>query len=89
MNRLAPTSICFLSELACTSRKRLGQAFSTTIPQGKGCETYLVDPDRLAVQLDLVHDPAGVLGILLRSELAETETLMSLRDTVLGQVDIH
>lgn len=89
MNRLAPTSICFLSELAYTYQTQLGQALSTTIAQGEGCETYLVDPDGLAVQLDLVHDPAGVLGILLRSELAETEALMSLRNTVLGQVDVH
>lgn len=89
MNRLAPTSICFLSELACTYQNQHGQTSSITGPQGEGCETCLVDSDRLSVQLDLVHDPAGVLGILLRSELAETETLMSLRDTVLGQVDVH
>ena len=50
--------------------------------------THLVDPDWLPVQLDLVHDPARVLGILLSQKLAEPEPLVSLRDTILGEMDV-
>lgn len=44
--------------------------------------TSLVDSYWLSVQLYLVHDLAGVLGIVFRQELAEPETLVSHRDTI-------
>lgn len=46
--------------------------------RGGSQATHLVDADRLAIELDLVHDATGVLGILLGQELAEAETLVSL-----------
>ena len=45
--------------------------------------THLVHANRLAPELDLVHDFAGVLGVLLRLKLAETISLMGHRYTVL------
>jgi hypothetical protein len=49
----------------------------------------LVDTDRLPVELDLVHDLAGILGVVLGEELAEPVALVRHGDAVLGQMHIH
>ncbi|RUS87898.1 hypothetical protein EGW08_004314, partial [Elysia chlorotica] len=54
----------------------------------RGLMAYLVDPDRLAVELDHVHDFDGVVCILLTHELDKTVALVSLGNAVFGHVDI-
>lgn len=49
----------------------------------------LVHADRLAVQLDHVHNLDRIVGVLLAEELHEAVTLVHLRDTVLGHVHVH
>ena len=49
----------------------------------------LVNTDRLPVELDLVHDLAGILGVILGEEVAESVALVRHGDTVLGQMHIH
>lgn len=49
----------------------------------------LVNADRLAVQLDHVHNLDRVIGVLLAEELHEPVTLVHLRDSVLGHVHVH
>ena len=51
-------------------------------------EADLVDPDWFPVELDLVHDSTSVLCILLRQKLAESEALVSLGDTIFGEMDV-
>lgn len=50
--------------------------------------TRLVDPYWFPEQFDLVHDLARILGVFLGQELAESESLMCLRDPVFGEVDV-
>ena len=49
----------------------------------------LVDAQRLAVELDHVHDLDGVLGVLLGGELDEAIALVQVREFVLGDVHVH
>ena len=49
----------------------------------------LVDAQRLAVELDHVHDLDGVLGVLLGGELDEAIALVQVRELVLGDVHVH
>jgi hypothetical protein len=42
----------------------------------------LVHPYRLSKQLDLIHNLARIFGVFFRQELAETETLVCLGDSV-------
>lgn len=48
----------------------------------------LVDAQRLAVQLNAVHDVGRVLGVGGRAELDEAEALVGLRDAVARHVDV-
>ena len=50
--------------------------------------TRFIDPDGLPVQLDLVHDFHGVVGILFAEELAEPEALVGHGDAVFGEEDV-
>jgi len=81
MNRLAPTSNCFLSYEAYTNPKIPVTQLLRTSNETES-DTDLVDPYWLSEQLDLVHDLASVLGIFFRQEFAETESLMRLRDSI-------
>ena len=54
-----------------------------------GRKTYLVDPNWFPPQLDLVHDLAGILRILLREELAKAIALVGHRYSILWKVHIN
>ncbi len=50
---------------------------------------YLVYSDRLAPQLDLVHDFASVLCVRLGEELTEAIALVGHGYSVLRKMDVH
>lgn len=64
--------------------KELGANVGRLLLVGRG----LVDAQRLAKQLDAVHDVGGVLGVGGRAELDEAEALVRLRDAVARHVDV-
>lgn len=64
--------------------KELGANVGGALAVGRG----LVDAERLAVELDAVHDVGGVLGVGRRAELDEAEPLVGLRDAVARHVDV-
>lgn len=48
----------------------------------------LVDPDRLPIELDHVHDLNGIVGILLTQELNEAIALVLASDSILRHVGV-
>ena len=51
--------------------------------------THLVHPDRLAINLDHVHDLYGVVCVIFTHELDKPVTLVLLSDAITRHVDIH
>jgi hypothetical protein len=52
-------------------------------------DAYLVNPDRFTPQLYLVHDFTSVLRVFLSQKLTEPIALVSHRDPVFGQMNVH
>lgn len=66
------------------SDEQLGAHLGGLLLVGAG----LVDAQRLAVELDAVHDVGGVLGVGRGAKLDEAEALMRLGDAISRHVDV-
>lgn len=51
--------------------------------------TYLIHADGLSIQPHLVHDARGIFSILLADKFHKAITLVTLCNSVLGQVNVH